>query len=139
MGSPKLFPLPIKQPTSSSKSNKFEGPKLGKGKIHNVGGDWGLIKSDGNLHLDVRAAGETNDGAVMHLAYPGICVMTDSQKKELLSGGHPDRMIAQVTPKIHTSHEKYKWVNDLTIIGKGAVESKEDGLHLYYSWYSLKV
>ena len=110
-----------------------------KGKMKNFGADWGLVKADGNFYLDVRIIVETEDGAVLHVEYPGICLMTEEQKNEFLGGSVPDGMTLQVTPKVHTLDERYTWLNDLTIVGKGTVVAEENGVHVYYSWYSLKV
>lgn len=45
-----------------------KGPRL-KGKCQPFGADWGLIRGDNCLELDVRLVIETEDGALIHTYY----------------------------------------------------------------------
>src|SRR5262245_28065671 len=49
----------------------FEGPQLA-GRVVPGGGDWTLLRSDGDLELDLRITLETNDGALIRMASFGL-------------------------------------------------------------------
>jgi hypothetical protein len=95
------------------------GPKL-SGKIRPVGGDWLTIRRDGIGILDVRGTIETTDGALIYVSYTGILDLGENGYEEVLQGkprasGTPIR----TSPRFHTSHPDYLWLNRLHCLGIG--------------------
>ncbi len=85
--------------------------------------DWMTISgSVGNL--DVRAAFETDDGAVIFSHYTG---------RTAIDGGSGPQLI-YVAPVFETGDERYAWLNTLQAVGKGMF----DRSHLTYEWYEVR-
>lgn len=114
------------------------GPRL-QGEIRQFGADWGVIRADGCLDLDVRLLIDTNDGAIIHTTYRGIAPMSKGQVEEFLSGAIPEGLTFYVTPRFETSHEDYQWLTRVQAVGCGAAELDGDRLKVTYSWYTLAV
>jgi len=113
-----------------------KGPRL-KGKCQPFGADWGLIRGDNCLELDVRLVIETEDGALIHTYYNGIVDMTKEQVEKIMVGGLPPGLDFYVTPRFETSHENYQWLTRIQAVGRGSVEPEGDRLKVSYSWYVL--
>ena len=95
------------------------GPKL-RGKLRPVGGDWLTVRTDGVGILDVRATIETHDGALIFVIYTGVLDLGEDGYQKFLNGeppagGTPIRM----SPRCHTSHPDYQWLNRLHCLGIG--------------------
>jgi len=114
------------------------GPKL-NGKIRPFGADWGLIRVDNCLEIDVRAVIETDDGAFIHTYYPGIIDMTQEQVDEFLAGKLPAGLDIYVAPRFETSHENYQWLTRIQAAGRGSVVEDGDRFKVTYSVYALSV
>jgi hypothetical protein len=83
----------------------FEGPKL-RGTVKAPGGDWVTARPDGSLGLDVRLLLETDDGALIFMAYKGVG----------LDGGKTLR----TAPLFETGDERYAWLNNVQAVATGA-------------------
>jgi len=95
------------------------GPRV-FGKLRPAGGDWLTIRRDGVGILDVRATFETNDGALIYLAYSGVLDMGADGYEQFAQGippasGTPLRM----SPRFQTAHPDYLWLNRLHCLGIG--------------------
>ena len=82
----------------------FEGARL-KGTVKVPGGDWVTARPDGSLSLDVRLLLETEDGALIFMAYKGIGV---EGGKKLWSA-----------PLFETGDERYTWLNNVQAVATG--------------------
>jgi hypothetical protein len=95
------------------------GPRV-SGKLRPVGGDWLTIRRDGVGVLNVRVTIETNDGALICVAYGGIVDLGPDGYEQFAQGtppvsGTPIRM----SPRFSTSHPNYLWLNRLHCLGIG--------------------
>jgi hypothetical protein len=113
-----------------------KGPKL-NGNIRPFGADWGLIRADNCFDLDVRIVIETPDGAFIHTYYRGVVAMTKDQVDQFLVGELPKGLTIYTTPRFETSHEKYQWLTQIQVVGRGGVEKERDRFKVRYSWYAL--
>ena len=85
--------------------------------------DWLVVGPDGTGTLDVRALLETHDGALVYAQYNG--------RVDLAAGaGAP----VYATPRFETGDERYRWLNKIQAVGKGAF----DGTTLVYELFELK-
>jgi hypothetical protein len=85
--------------------------------------DWLVVGPDGTGTLDVRALLETDDGALVYAQYNGRVDLT-------AGAGAP----VYATPRFETGDERYRWLNKIQAVGKGAF----DGKTLVYELYELK-
>jgi hypothetical protein len=85
--------------------------------------DWLVVGPDGTGTLDVRALLETHDGALVYAQYNG--------RVDLAAGGGAPRY---ATPRFETGDERYRWLNKIQAVGKGAF----DGTTLVYELFELK-
>lgn len=107
------------------------------GKVLAFGADWGLVRVDNNFELDVRALIQTDDGALIHTAYRGIIGMTKEQADQFLAGELPEGADLFTTPRFETGHEKYQWLTQLQVVGRGSAKPEGDNVKVSYSWYIL--
>jgi hypothetical protein len=79
----------------------FTGPKL-KGKVLNLGADWGLSDRFGTFHPDTRYHLQTDDGA-------NIFIRTEG----------PAQKDGSIHLHVHfeTGHENYYWLNNVVAVG----------------------
>lgn len=100
----------------------FEGPRM-KGEVLPGGGDWAIIRSDGNVQLDVRATAKTDDGALIYAAYSGLIITPPEVRQRIFSGEDVplDEYYFYTSPMYYTSAESYSWLNDRIAIGRGKV------------------
>jgi len=78
------------------------------------------IRRDGIGILDVRGTMETTDGALIYVSYTGTIDLGENGYEEFLQGkpqasGTPIRS----SPRFHTSHPDYLWLNRLHCLGIG--------------------
>jgi hypothetical protein len=85
--------------------------------------DWLVVGPDLTGTLDVRALLETDDGALVYAQYNG--------RVDLAAGANAP---VYATPRFETGDERYRWLNKIQAVGKGAY----DGTTLVYELYELK-
>ncbi len=99
----------------------FEGPKM-KGTVRASGADWAVMRSDGNLRLDVRMVLETDDGAVIYMPYRASVVVNAAIEKVLAeeNGGTEFGDAYWITQtQFETGDERYAWLNSKMAVGEG--------------------
>jgi hypothetical protein len=80
-----------------------KGPRV-NGTLHEGGGDWVTMRSDGTGQLDVRVTIETDDGAVILMSYSGVLGAD---------------MVVRCAPLFQAGHENYRWLNNVQAIAIG--------------------
>ena len=84
----------------------FEGDRL-RGKVLAGGGDWVAARADGTFELDLRVTLETDDGALIHMAFTGL---RDDANHYL-----------RTLPRFETAAPKYAFLNRLLAVGIGEI------------------
>jgi hypothetical protein len=109
------------------------GPKV-SGKIRPGGADWLTIRRDGIGILDVRGTMETTDGALIYVSYIGTIDVGENGYEEFLQGKPPaSGAPIRSSPRFHTAHPDYLWLNHLHCLGIGQafVERSEVAYDVY--------
>jgi hypothetical protein len=98
----------------------FEGERL-SGRVLDGGSDWQSVRSDGSTLLDVRLNLETDDGALICMAYKGVRHGPREVIQRLESGEtvEPTSYYFRISPMFETAAEKYGWLNGIVAIGIG--------------------
>ena len=90
------------------------------GKLRLVGGDWLTVRRDGVVVLDVRLTMETDDGALIYVTYSGIIDLGENGYQDFSQGRPPPSGTAiRTSPRFHTSHPNYLWLNRVHCLGVG--------------------
>jgi hypothetical protein len=97
------------------------GPRI-RGTVRAVGGDWFTIRPDGVGILDVRATIETEDGALIYLAYTGVAELGEDGYQKFLTGDAPPTIPLRTAPRMHTAHPDYAWVNRIQCVSVGEAD-----------------
>ena len=97
------------------------GPRL-NGKLLPVGADWLTIREDGVGVLDIRGTIETDDGALIYVAYQGIADAGKNGYQRFLEGNPPARVPIRGAPRFLTSHPDYLWLNRIQCMNVGEVD-----------------
>jgi hypothetical protein len=97
-----------------------EGPKV-KGVVLPGGGDWPIVRPDGGIVLDVRAAFRTDDGQIIYAYYRGLSTIRIDMLGRILMGEavDPSEYYFRTTPVFETASEKYSWLNRVVAVGIG--------------------
>lgn len=100
----------------------FSGERL-SGRVLPSGGDWALIDARGVLRLDVRAALETDDGALLYVQYYGVVVTNEKVAAALEEGTSTEYGDTEffTQPRFETGDERYGWLNRVVAVGEGRV------------------
>lgn len=98
----------------------FEGPRM-RGVYRPGGGDWFLTRANGVGELDVRVTLETDDGALILLAYRGVLETTPEVIARAYGGEDvdPSEYYFRTTPRFETGSEKYAWLNKTVCVATG--------------------
>ena len=80
---------------------------------------------DGIGVLDVRATMELEDGALVYTTYSGVADLGPDGYHKFLEGNPPELVELRITPRYHTGHSDYLWLNRLQCVGVGAVDMKQ--------------
>lgn len=86
----------------------FEGPRLKGTVVDNSGGDWVTLRVDGSFKLDVRITLQTEDGAIIYMAYQGVGKRGESGN------------VLRTAPLFETGDERYTWLNGVQAVGLGS-------------------
>jgi hypothetical protein len=86
---------------------RFEGQRFNAHLAGSAAADWSLARPDGVVEVDVRMALQTDDGALVYLAYEGNL---DPER-----GAQP--VLSMM--RFETSDERYLWLNRIRAVGKG--------------------
>ncbi len=97
---------------------EFRGPGI-QGKLREEGGDWVTVRQDGVALLDVRVTFETDDGVLILVTYHGMADFGEDGYEKFLSDRLPPAVKLRISPRFHTSHSKYLWLNRLHCFGVG--------------------
>jgi hypothetical protein len=111
------------------------GPKL-SAKVRRLGGDWMTIRRDGIGVIDVRATLETRDGALLHVKYLGYLDLGENGYQDFLAQRWPARAPSRTTPRFHTSHPNYLWLNRVICVAVGEARMQE--LVYVYDLYAVR-
>lgn len=102
------------------KGGTFAGPRL-RGTVRPGGGDWFLSFASGAGELDVRGTLETDDGALIMLAYHGVLVASDDVTRRAMSGEEVStrEYYFRTAPRFETGAKRYAWLNATVCVGYG--------------------
>ena len=106
------------------------GPRI-NGRIISPGGDWLRVMPSGARRLDVRLLVETDDGALIHVTYNGVYVMSQEATDALARGEVvTDKNVGYfvTAPMFQTSSDRYDWLNGVQAVGK-MIELRSRGEH----------
>jgi hypothetical protein len=98
----------------------FEGERL-RGKFLPSASDWQTVRSDSAWVINVRSLLETDDGALITMAYQGLR-HGPKEVLEALGRGetvNPTSYYMRVVPVFETSSEKYGWLNRVVSVAHG--------------------
>ena len=101
----------------------FKGPRL-RGRFRASGADWARIRPDGSVAIDVRACLETDNGALIYVAYQGRLVIPPPLLEAVLDIDAAERPDAshyyfRVAPLFETAAPQYAWLNGILAVGVG--------------------
>ncbi len=95
------------------------GPRL-SGRLRPLSGDWLTVRRDGVCILDVRLTIETVDGALIYVTYRGTSDRgEDGYERSLAGGPAASGTKIFISPRFHTAHRDYLWLNRLHCLGVG--------------------
>jgi hypothetical protein len=114
-----------------------DGPQI-KGKLLAPAADWLRVMPSGIIRLDVRAAIQTDDGAVIFMSYNGVIQCSKEQVDRLNAGQELKAGDCHfvTAPTFETKSEKYGWLNAVQAIGK--MVSIKGGDHVDYDLFAIK-
>jgi Protein of unknown function (DUF3237) len=93
------------------------------GKLLDHGGDWGLFLDSTTFKVDSRATIETDDGALIYIAYSGYS-HSNAKIAALIGAGKggelsPSDYYFRTNVSFETGSPKYAWLNYVVAIGVG--------------------
>lgn len=105
------------------KQGWFEGPRL-RGRVLPGGGDWPTLSKTGTQAVDARVVWQTDDGALLYLAYGGRIAVPLELQAELADpvrgpAVDPRRYYFRTAPMFETADPRYAWLNDILCIAVG--------------------
>lgn len=111
------------------------GPGI-SGKVLAPGGDWIRTMLSGALRQEAKLSIETDDGALIHMSYVGVVVVS-KEAAEAMARGEVlnDKGVPYFinTPLFQTSSEKYAWLNKVQAVGK-MIELKRTSTEAYVKY-----
>ncbi|WP_291200914.1 DUF3237 domain-containing protein [Hyphomonas sp.] len=116
------------------KGGTFEGERL-SGKVLPGGADWVRFRTDGTMMIDVRLTLQTDDRAMIYLAYQGRFIgaataMADLAKGKTLGAGSYSLV---TVAKFECGDEKYAWLNDVVAVATG----EQSGFNPIYTIFEI--
>jgi hypothetical protein len=109
----------------------FAGPRL-QGKVL-PGADWVLERPDGVRELDARMTWQTADGAFLYVSFLGYRTRVSGMLPRWLVGEHsaPSEYYHLITLHFETSAAEYAWLQQVVVIGRGALIQGGVSYHLF--------
>lgn len=101
---------------------RLDGPRVQASMTGFAGADWLAVDASGVATFDIRMTLETDDGAVLYLAYEG---------RADWSGGMGQGPV-YVGMQFEAGDERYRWLNALQLFGRGELA---EGGGLVYEIY----
>lgn len=106
---------------------RVTGPRM-SGRLLASGADWLVIGSDGSGRIDVRAAIELDDGAIVYTTYNGRLnippeLAAAGFSRETAETIDPSKYYFRTAPTFETASAKYAWLNRIQAISVGRVTS----------------
>jgi Protein of unknown function (DUF3237) len=101
-------------------TSRWTGERL-RGSLRGSSSDWAVVGPEGTGRLDVRLTLETDDGALIYIAYEG---------RVDLSSGLED-LVFYIAPTFETSHPDYAWLNKIQAVGKGRAEGNRTRFEIF--------
>jgi hypothetical protein len=92
-------------------SARLDGERVSASMVGQAGADWLAVDADGVATFDIRMTLQTDDGAVLYLAYEG---------RADWSGGMGKGPV-YVGMRFEAGDERYRWLNALQLFGRGEV------------------
>lgn len=111
---------------------EFHGARL-RGRILPSGGDWLLLGADGIGRLDVRATLETDDGALIYVAYYGVLHLNADVMQKLGGSGSTEygETYFFTQPRFETGDARYAWLNGVVAVGEGKIGPQRVDYRVY--------
>ena len=111
------------------------GPKL-SGKVRPGGGDFATLRTDGVIMVDVRGILESDDGALIDIAYSGVLDLGPEGHANFPKGVMPQELRIQAAPRFLTAHPSYQWLNRLQCYSIGVADLAQQSVT--YDVYALR-
>lgn len=110
----------------------FHGERL-RGRVLPSGGDWLLLGTDGIGRLDVRATFETDDGALIYLAYYGVLHLNEQVLQKVAAGGGTEYGETSffTQPRFETGDARYAWLNGVVAVAEGKLAAQRVDYRVY--------
>ena len=98
----------------------FTGERL-NGTVLPGGNDWVINRHDGVMVIDVRLTLQTNDGALIYLAYQGRFLANDDAMARFAKGEALDasEYSLAISAKFECGDARYSWLNNVVAVGTG--------------------
>lgn len=100
----------------------FQGPAI-RGEILPGGADWLLLRPDGVVELDIRVAGQLDDGALVYVTERGYLKAAPEVLERIARGApvDPDAYTLRIVSSYETASSRYAWLNGALGVGRGTV------------------
>tara|TARA_S200000501_G_scaffold377787_1_gene437464 strand:- start:379 stop:945 length:567 start_codon:yes stop_codon:yes gene_type:complete len=112
-----------------------------KGKLVSPCADFGEFKTSLSINLGVRCSITMDDGSYLYIYYGGKMIMDEKadqlmkEDKTLKPGNGLSYWIS--SPQIRTTSEKYAYMNDIQLIGKGSEAKFTPPTTVTYNLYKV--
>ncbi len=93
-----------------------------QGKVRPGGMDYATLRNDGVIIADVRGLLESNDGALIDIAYSGVLDLGPDGYANFIKGQLPAELKIRATPRFRTAHPNYQWLNRLQCFSIGLAD-----------------
>jgi hypothetical protein len=96
----------------------FQGPSM-RGEILPGGADWLLLRPDGVVELDIRVAGQLDDGALVYVTERGYLRAPPEVLERIARGApvDPDAYTLRIVSSYETASSRYAWLNGALGVG----------------------
>lgn len=115
------------------------GPKI-EARMIAPAADWLRVMPGGSLRLDVRATLQTDDEALIYIAYNGVISQSPEQLERFMNGEvlKADEIYFLTAPTFQTSAEKYAWLNHVQAVGKMVEVKAGEGSYVKYDIFVVR-